>query len=275
MTTLLPCAMSSDDLRAAARLAGVTPLPAFESGWAAEELGVADAVAVRGLLARGLAEARDTDVALTESARHALDPLLSPDTLVEILRDAGPAGRRGHVLGRSANGMVLAAERAPSIWELRAAEPPAALSVSGPLIPPYERAVATRDRFVVGGEALDRAETLLAQGGGERLPALLRGDGLDEPDAASLAEILSLMRVLVTVRTVSRSGDSRTADALTWLDAGTAGLWTVAPAEDGDDEPHETHDAAYTVTAADHESVHDALTDLLAGALEEQPCLMS
>ncbi len=263
----LPCALSSDELRAAARLAGLAPPPAFDPGWAPEELGVADAVAVRGLMARGLAEIRDNDVALTASARSALDPLLAPEALVEIHQDETAAGRRGHLLGESANGLLLAAERSPSIWDLRAVEKavPALLAIAGPLVPAY--APAAGGPYTVGGDALDRTETLLAQGGAAHVPEALRGGGLGAADAAALAGVLAAMTSLVTVRAVRRTGDTnRTADALTWLDAGPAGLWTVAPGDD---------DATYTITAADHETVHAALTDLLTGALEEQPCLMS
>ena len=60
-----------------------------------------------------------------------------------------------------------------------------------------------------------------------------------------------------------------TADALTWLDAG------AAPGSGRSRPPTTTTRRYVRVTAADHESVHAALTDLLAGALEEQPCLMS
>src|SRR3954471_23667589 len=101
--------LSSDELYAAAHLAGLAPSPVFGTGWGAEELGVAAAVAVRGLLSRGLAT--PDGPALTPDARSALDPLLDPRSLLEIRRDEGPGGRRRYVLGESGARRVLATER--------------------------------------------------------------------------------------------------------------------------------------------------------------------
>ena len=271
----LPGALSSDEMRAAARLAGYAPLPAFDPGWAHEELGVADAVALRGLLARGLATVCETpdgpDVRLTPGLRTALDPLLRPDAVTEIHVDEGPAGRRRHLVGESGAGALVAAECRPSIWDLRPTETPATAvvrSVAEPLIPdagaPEER------RFTVSGHALSRADLLLARSAAPHLPQLLRGEGLDEAAAADLAGVLSSARALVTVRTVRITG---AAAAVCWLDAGPAGLWLVAHGDQdhGPDEETGDEEPEYTITAAGHEDVRGALGD----ALEEQPCLIT
>lgn len=282
----LPSALSSDEMCAAARLAGLAPLPLFATGWAPEEIGVAGAVAVRGLLARGLAVVREAPdgPGLTPLVRSALDPLLDPGAVFEIQRDEGPAGRRHHVLGEAGERRVLAAERTPSIWDLRAVEePPAAVvrALAEPLIPDSERIPAFARRYLtVNASALSQAEALLAQDGAAGLPRMLRGHGLDGAVADALATVLSAARVLVTVRTVCRLEDgSRAADAVTWLDAGSAGLWLVTTAEpqgDPDGDTAEPRDEAYTLTAAGRETVRDALTGLLGTAdPKEERCLTS
>lgn len=278
-----PSALSSDEVCAAARLAGVPPLPLFTTGWAPEEAGVAGAVALRGLLARGLAVVRDPagGPGLTPPARWSLEPLLTPDTLVEIQRDEGPAGRRRHVLGQAGDRRVLAAERMPAIWDLMMIGEPIGTVVRtlvDPLIPDSGRIPALASRSVtVSGRALGRAETLLAQDGAARLPAMLQSHGLDAPAAGALATVLTSARVLVTVRAVRRDGaDAREADAVTWLDAGPSGLWLVTPAEpagdpDADDAPAAD---AYTLTATGSDTVRNALAGLLALAdSKEERCL--
>jgi hypothetical protein len=275
-----PSALSSDEVCAAARLAGIAPLPLFATGWAPEEAGVAGAVALRGLLARGLAVVREPEdgPGLTPAARWALEPLLVPGTLVEIRRDEGPLGRRRHVLGETGERRVLAAERMPSIWDLMMIGEPVGTvtrTLVDPLIPDHGQ-VPPR-QVTASGRALAAAETLLAQDGAARLPRMLEGHGLDGPAAQTLATALSSARVLVTVRIVRRDGtDARTADALTWLDAGPSGLWLVTPAEppgdpDADDEPAAD---TYTLSVTDRATVRDALAGLFDPAdLKEERCL--
>lgn len=287
----LPGALAADELCAAARLAGFAPLPAFEPGWAVEDAGPAGAVAVRALLARGLATVGEPP-ALTPAARSALEPLLDPDAVLEIQRDESSGGRRRHMLAEAAGRRVLAAERTPSIWDLTAVEEPAGAVVYGlaePLIPDSGRVpTLASGRLTPSGRALARADTLLAQGGAARLPQALQAHGLDEATAHALATVLSSARVLVTVRAARRTGggpgedsDVREAGAVTWLDAGDAGLWQVTPAApegdpDGDDGPEDADDAEYTFTAADAETVRDALAVLLGATdTKEERCLTS
>ena len=280
----LPTSLSSDELCAAARLAGLAPLSLFAAGWAPEEIGVAGAVAVRGLLARGLAVVREVPdgPGLTPDVRSALEPLLDPDTVFEVVRDEGPAGRRRHVLGEAGERRVLAAERSPSIWDLQAvAEPAGAVvrEIAEPLIPgPGGVEAPTSRSLTVSSRALARSEALLAQDGAAGLARMLQGHGLDRTAADALADLLPAARVLVTVRTACRlDSGARSVDAVTWLDAGSAGLWLVTPAEpagdpDGDDAG--PHDEAYTLTAVGRETVREALAGLLGTAdLEEERCL--
>jgi hypothetical protein len=129
----------------------------------------------------------------------------------------------------------------------------------------------------VSGRTLSRAEALLAQDGADGLERMLQGHGLNRTAAGTLAVLLRAARVLVTVRRAGRlDSGARSAEVVTWLDAGSAGLWLVTPAEpagdpDGDDAG--PHDATYTLAAAGRENVRDALAGLLGTAdLKEEPC---
>jgi hypothetical protein len=282
----VPSALSSDELCAAARLAGLAPLPLFEPGWGDEEAGAAGAVALRGLLARGIAVAGEAPdgPALTPEARSALEPLLTPDAVLEIQRDEGPGGRRRHVLGEIGCRRVLAAERTPSIWDLMTIEEPpgeVVRALAEPLIPGSGRVPALAGlRLDVSGRALARAEALLVQGGAARLARTLADHGLDDRDAHALAMVLSAARALVTVRLARHAEDgTREADAVTWLDAGPSGLWLVALAEpdgDPDRDPGDAADEEFAITAAGPETVRDALAALLGTAdRKEERCLTS
>ncbi len=281
---VLPLALSTDELRAAARLAGLVPPPVFEPAWAPEELGVADAVAVRGLLARGLAEAWETaegpDVALRPGVRAALDPLLAPGALAEIHQDEGPFGRRRHVLAESEAGRVLAEERRPSIWDLRSDPDGMTLrSIAEPLVPLHGPESTAGRGYPVSGRVLATADAMLARDEAARLPDLLRGDGLDGADAEALAVVLWSAHALVTVRTARRpDGTACAADAVTWLDAGSSGLWlvTVRPERDHDHDPDDDpHDPTYGITPATRAEVRAAVAAVLAGfAVKEKSCPM-
>jgi len=223
MTGVLPASFTSDELRAAARLDGGVAVPAFAPGWAPEELGVADAVCLRVLLARGLAEVAESGdgprVVLTGAARYALGPLLHPYALVEAVREAVPGGCL--VAAESADGVVVADQTLPRIWRLCPSAEPA----------------------------------------GYALLAGITG-WLDELDVAAdaagprpLAELQPLVRARVAVRTVRCRGSRvRTAGAVSWLDAGPAGVWLVQPDEE-----------SATVLPTDPAAVRAAVADLLAG----------
>ncbi|OLB80163.1 MAG: hypothetical protein AUI14_07720 [Actinobacteria bacterium 13_2_20CM_2_71_6] len=247
-TDLLPTTLSSEELRAAARLAGARALPAFAPGWAQDELGIADAVALRVLLARGLAEVHDPlDVTLTAEARSALGPLLDPYAVVEAVRET-----QRFLAAESADGVVVAEERLPSVWYLRRAARPverALLSTVDIWLDELTvAAAAPGQRMVVEAGTLARAEVLLAQGGAATLPGML-------------AELLSAVRARCTVRTLRQHGLSlRAASAVVWLDAGAAGPWLVQPHGGTGDQP-------LALVATDAATLRTTLADLF----EESP----
>jgi hypothetical protein len=237
----LPATLSSDELRAAARLAGYAPAPAFDTAWGPDESGVADAVALRGLLARGLAGVDTTgevpEVTLTADARAALGPILAPDTLVEVCRD-GIGGRRRQLAGARDGRTVRATECHPAIWHLVPVEGPPADAM-------YPVAAKLLPRTVAPATA----------------------------DAADL-DVLAQLQTTVSVRTVRRLGPAaREAAAIVWLEAGSAGTWLVGTAEpdDLDDEPdpHRIQRTAVELTGAEPATIRAALAQLLQS--EEMP----
>jgi hypothetical protein len=230
MTGVLPASFTSDELRAAARLDGGVAVPAFTPGWAPEEVGIADAVCLRVLLARGLAEVAESGdgprVVLTGAARHALGPLLHPYALVEAVREA--ATGRCLVGAESTDGVVLADQTLPRVWRLCSTTEP----VGYALLPGIS---AWLDELEVAAEA-----------SGPR----------------TLAELRPLVRAHVTVRTVRcLRPQVRTAGAVSWLDAGPAGVWLVHPNEE---EPERE---SFPVLPTDPAAVRAAVTDLFKETL--------
>jgi hypothetical protein len=184
--------LTADELRAAAKVSGASAPDAVSGGWGDADRAVADVVALRGLLARGLASARDVDsgidVALTAAAHAVLGPLLYPDQVIEVMR-AAPAGTRRWLVGQTGDTAVVAEEREPDVWRLRPAGGPA-----------HQAALAIATELVAG---LPPAVTVPAY-------------------AVSPAAVLADIEARVTVRLVGAS-------TLTWLETGASGTWLARP----------------------------------------------
>jgi hypothetical protein len=258
---MLPMVLSSDELRAAARLAGWAPLPVFDTSWVSEEVGIADAVAIRGLLARGLATVRDVDgcpeAGLTSAASAALNPLLRPDAIVEIHRDSWSSGRRCQMTAEADGSVVLAEEREPLVWQVHQRSGSAELCARPVVtclieeLAETERAAQIRD-MAVTPNALAAAQTLVAQGHAKQ-------------NSDPLVGLLAEVSVTVTVR-MSRQVDpsTRVTAAVTWLDAGKTGIWLVEPADgatDPDDDLAEMR--AVTLIATDRETLLARVEEIL------------
>lgn len=258
---MMPLCLSSDELRAAAHLADRPPASAFAE-WAESERPVADAVGVRSLLARGLAEVGDTGpgVRLTPAAAAALRPLLTPDRLTELVVDERPAGRRRQLAFETATGSVLLAEREPAVWQASAEAGGATMAAALALVDSCTGAPTPALEFTVDGDLLAGADRRLGHGSAD-LATFLRGRGLDGVAAAGLGAVLTQLRRLVTVRAV-RFVDTgeRSGGAVTWLDGGPAGAWTLDLLD-----PHRDRDVAdtYRLAATDRATLRAAVTEIL------------
>jgi hypothetical protein len=260
-----PLCLSSDELRAAAHLSGHEPLPAFEE-WASSERRIADAVAVRGLLARGLAEvcagSPVPGLRLTATAAHTLDPLLAAHTVIEVIVDA--SGRRRRLAADAPSGSIVVTEREPALWQVQRTSAAAAATVAdlaSAILDGYADAELGQVEFTVDGVLLAGADGVLAQDPGY-LPAYLRGRGVTSGTATRLAELLGAVRQLVTIRAVHRLGTTtRAAGAVTWLDAGAAGVWILDLI---DDSAEDTAPATYRLGATDRAGLRAAIAEVLA-----------
>lgn len=219
--------LTVEELAVGARLVGRTPAAPFTPGWAEDERGVAEAVALRGLIARGLVEAgvAGDDPRLTPDTRSELLPLLAPDALVELIVDPTGGPRRRTVLGRAGGERRRAVEQSPGLWRVDGAddldvEPGCESTVEG---------VAVR----IGRSTVDEVERLLAGGGAEFVPALLERSGVDSPHETS--ELLRRIARITTIRAVAQPGpDQRLASAYTWLETTGHGFWEITVTEDDD-----------------------------------------
>lgn len=249
--TTLPITLTADELSAAAGLAGCTALPAFWPEWTEGERGVAAAVAVRGLLARGLAESHDTTVRLNPGLRLCLEPIFSPSTVVEVVVDSMSAGTRRTVAASAAASAgttaILAAEGPPLVWRL------SILPDHAVVIPPLPGGPSpVPGRHTIPADLLSTVESLLIQHAASAVPALLERSGVD----GGLAPVLVQAQTLTTVRLARRlDRDIRSAAAVSWLDAGSAGLWLVTLT---DEEP-----AAYVLEGTTTAQLRDLLAELL------------
>jgi hypothetical protein len=81
--------------------------------------------------------------------------------------------------------------------------------------------------------------------------------------ATRLAELLGAVRHLVTIRAVHRLGTTtRAAAAVTWLEAGAAGVWILDLI---DDSTEDSAPATYRLAATGRAGLRAAFAEVLAG----------
>jgi hypothetical protein len=239
--------LTVDELGAAARLVGRTPPSPFAPQWTEAERGVAELVALRGLIARGLVVCPDGgEPALTAPA--VLDPILDADALLEWIVDAA-AGPGERTVVASAGGVsAVATQVRPGIWRVSPGAwtppdlPASTVDIAGPTV--------RVDRATVG-----RVEQLLARDASGYVAGLLERSGLDSQVSALVAAVLTGARTMTTVRVVRSQGPNvLTVAAYTWLDAADRGLWSVTATEDD----------GYELAPAPAPAVRAAVADVVA-----------
>ncbi len=114
--------LSVDELRAVARVDGLL-LPSMLLDDADLDAGLRDAVAVRGLLARGLVALHADALVTTVSLAALLSPLRAPGAVAELEREAAGVRLRTAAV-EGPGGLLMLVEREPDVWilELRAEE---------------------------------------------------------------------------------------------------------------------------------------------------------
>jgi hypothetical protein len=234
-----PAALSSDELRALGRVAGAVLPPELLDGWHREDSPVADTVAVRSLLARGVLQFRagigGSALALTGAARGAFDPLLNARAMAGLSLLTREGQERRRLVAESAAGILLLTEREPDVWTLDPIPGPterAAAWLAADMLDGGPRLAPNGDRIVAPAEALRLADRLLAGGHEVAIAAALARAGLPEPAAETWAAVLRRRVATGEVRLTRRVADGVFAGgAVRWVDAGTAGVWLVEQTE--------------------------------------------
>ncbi|WP_157985153.1 hypothetical protein [Lentzea terrae] len=203
--------LSTDELRVAATLEGGRLPVALGREWSEEDIPVADLVALRGLLARGLAIARPgtLEVSLTDEATT-ISTLLDPSTLVEVHRDS--VERAGRWLIAERDGTVVScAESRPDLWSFGTVDVDLLMADLVAALP---------------DDAVDQRSMRV------RTDLLVEADRNVETGEGELAALLANVRSTTTVRRVQRVRGTSSAVAITWLETAGAGAWLVSPVDD-------------------------------------------
>jgi hypothetical protein len=276
LRTDTPAALSSDELRALGRVAGTVLPPELLAGWHPEDHPVADTVAVRSLLARGVLQLRaggaGPALALTGAAGAALAPLLAARALagVSLLTRAGQERRR--LVAESAAGTLLLTEREPDVWTLDPAADPVervTARLAADLLDEGPRPAPGGARLLLPADTLRLADRLVTEGRETAVPRALTRAGLPAAAAASWAAVLCGRVATGEVRLARRVEDEVfTGGGVRWVDAGPTGVWLVEPvpeeAEDGDGEA-----GWYALRDAGIPGVRAALDALLGSGPDE------
>ncbi len=209
-----PAAYATDELRLLASLSGTALPPSLDSTWLNGDEVVADVVAARVLLARGMISLRGSDtLRVTAAVEKIFAPLRHATTIVEVECRVAGSGTRREIAACGPEGGVHLVEREPDVWQL-------ATCGSLPELTDLLPATATplEVSFTVDASAFDRTR-------------LDRRFASEEVPTAFLSALDS-WRTEVVVRAAQRLGDDRFAlDELWWIDSGEHGLWLLTRQE--------------------------------------------
>ena len=272
-----PAALSSDELRALARVAGAVLPPELLDGWHRDDTAVADTVAVRSLLARGVLQlpAGCDGVALTGAARGALGPLLDARALAGLSLLTRDGQERRRLVAESTAGTLLLTEREPDVWTLDPIPGPAeraAAWLAAELLDDGPRLAPGGGCVIAPAEALREADRLRTAGRDGEVAGALTRAGVPAGDADVWAGVLRRRVATGEVRLTRRIGEDVFAGGrVRWVDAGTAGVWLVEPPELPDGEPAGIPAATVLLTDAGVAGVRAALTALLDGGAGAGP----
>lgn len=242
--------LSADEVRVLGQLAGAEHAGALvpDVEWEADDLPVADIVASRTLLARGLLRL-GTGSAVPDSvpelvlAPEARALFGAPGVLFAVRRDGVAGARRATLVGS-----LLAEELSPAVWRLRCtAEPHVhARALVDELTCGVAESAAVSDSITLPTKALEDADRLAGEAGESAAADLLADCGLAAEQALTVAGVLARRTAITTVRLTRQDGTTTLTATLTWLEAG-AESWLAVPDAAGPDDPPgaDTDAAAY------------------------------
>jgi hypothetical protein len=248
--------LSTDELRVSATLRGGGIPAMLDSAWSTEDVPVADIVALRGLLARGLATGQGTSVTLSQDVVAAVGPLLAARTLLEAQRD----GRRRPgrwLVAETADSTVSCTETRPDVWSIRHTDS-APTELFTELVGRLSEAEPQGTPVRLPTDLLVNAERSSTPG------ATLTRAGLAPEDAETVARVLNDLQAMATVRSLRRHGTARDAAAITWLETTSAGLWLAVP-DDGIDLANAGLVSHTELRPTTRDELLDELRDMLTG----------
>jgi hypothetical protein len=220
-------ALSSDELRIAIAVHGGNPPAALDGGWSADDRPVADTAALRSLLARDLAAASETGVALSDDMSTVAAAFTDTPALTELRRDGAACPGRWLITQHT----VTCVESRPELWRvLRNRDVTTDLIAScidhlPNETPPSAQVSLPTDLLV---EAERRSTTCTT----EQVAGTLAAHGLRHESANLVARLLADVHTTVTLRTAHRDGMTVHGSAVTWLETESMGVWLAVPTGD-------------------------------------------
>jgi hypothetical protein len=250
-------AYATDELRLLARLSGTALPPSLGSTWLDGDEVVADVVAARVLLARGVISLDGSDaLRVTAAIDKMFSPLREASTILEIECRVCGSGTRREIAAWSAGCGVHLVEREPDVWQLagRTSRPELA-----ELLP---ASTAELDAsFTLETTTFDRVRLHHQAGQAVVANDLLSWAGVASPERAVWLSALDSQRTEVIIRAAQRiDDDSFALDELWWLDCGDAGLWRLASERVPAGDPAPT----ITATAVRVDDLRAAIAELEA-----------
>lgn len=259
-------ALSVDELRVIALVTGTALPPRLRSDLDDDDLALIEPVAIRSLVAHGLAVLTDEPgVALAPGAANRLAPLLAPIAVAEVDVEVDGTEPRHHVVVAGERGEVLALhERELDIWSVERPEVPLSevvwelleLSDDG-LVPP------TGDRLTLPALAHLEVEGLGRAERWEAVTGALTEAGVGGETAQRWRAALQQRRLAASVHLCrTLAPEIFEEGTLRWLDAGTAGVWQLTDESDHEEDEH----VVTVIENIGSRAVRDDLCDLLGKA---------
>jgi hypothetical protein len=259
-TATLPV-LSVDELRVLLLLADATELPLASDTEDTRSTDVADAVAARSLLARGLAHLVREQLRIAPGARAALTPVTPADRIVQVELEASGALHR-HVFAEGNGRALHLREREPDVWVV---DPVACGSMSKTVVDLVTSHAAGSSGDTVATKIDIDAHTHLqsdaaaVDGTTADVVQLLLVAGVEVGAAKRWAAALTRRDGAGVVRVANRAAGLGCDPALTgqgigWVAAGSDGLWRVVE-----------HDRGASIMTSDLATLRSDVRAALAG----------
>jgi hypothetical protein len=265
-------ALSSDELRVLLRLAGATALPLEADPENCSPTDIADVVAARSLLARGLAQLVGAQLRIAPGAHAALRPVTPADRVVQVDMEVSGELHRHLLIDGNNRGLHLR-EREPDVWVVEQHADSsgdtgrAAATVNRTVLDLITSHVAdsssetTCTRIELDSQTHLQADATAFDGTAADVVQLLVVAGVEGGAATRWATALTQRDGAGAVRVANRatylgSDPALTDEGIGWVAAGRHGLWRVVE-----------HEHGATITTSDLATLRSDVRLALAGEI--------